>query len=466
MRSKSIGTLTVIGLIVGAGAALRVSFVPAASAGSDPYESYRARSSVSLGVIVRDFDESHPDFGLYAADGQGRYAAIPSETLDVNGRPVMATTGRKVTADWTDALGNPIMRPVPYIEPAPGGTAGSMSTTDGGAVTSSQTFGQWFRPVAGVNTEHRSSMVLTRTGNTYVFDGSLDAFAGHNDFDYTAAIDTTFIHDSGKDWYINVATGAEVFVYIDGKLVIDGGGGLGSDSSDRGLVGGHFDVDVFNGPTDKQKYHKHEYDDEYDVTWVDIANDDRLLLDDLVPLNYPNPLRVQFFNTDNGGWGIYSFAAGSDQASDWVMEGLDRVFIRSELTQLRIDFRELALMAHTTPKDSQKDVANRAGAFSVRIYDTVTSKMIYELTVYHHGAPPAGYEQLREDYMAGAVHGRGMPAMTQRIDLSRLPWLEDGRTHELKVFFANRTGAPSNFRFETNIDTLDLVALPQVSQVD
>lgn len=87
-----------------------------------------------------------------------------------------------------------------------------MSTTDGGAITSSQTFGQWFRPVAGVNTEHRSSMVLTRTGNTYVFDGSLDAFAGHNDFDYTAAIDTTFIHDSGKDWYINVATGAEVFV--------------------------------------------------------------------------------------------------------------------------------------------------------------------------------------------------------------------------------------------------------------
>jgi hypothetical protein len=48
------------------------------------------------------------------------------------------------------------------------------------------------------------------------------------------------------------------------------------DSSDRGLAGGHFDLDTAsqvysfgNGHTDK---HEHEYDDKYDVNFVDFLN--------------------------------------------------------------------------------------------------------------------------------------------------------------------------------------------------
>src|SRR5262249_13265673 len=143
--------------------------------------------------------------------------------------------------------------------------------------------------------------------------------------------------------------------------------------------------------------------------------------------------------------------------------------------QLRVDFRTLALMAHTDPGHSHADATNRAGAFDIRIYDSVTGKMLYELGTYHHGTAPANYAALLQAYqthqtavlngLLGAT-GRGMPDMTQRIDLSRLTWLTDGGGHTLKVFFANRTGVPSQLHFETNINTLGLAPFPKIHEVD
>lgn len=47
----------------------------------------------------------------------------------------------------------------------------------------------------------------------------------------------------------------------------------------------------------------------------------------------------------------------------------------------------------------------------------------------------------------GGVHG----AVSQTIDLDRLSWLEDGRTYQLKFFFAERHRTQSNFRIETTL---------------
>ena len=456
----SVGATAILAMLADGERASAVAAPP-----PDAYASYRGRSSVSMPIMSRDFTSSHADFaGTVAAGGRARYAKIPADTLDANGLPVFNSTGYKMSADWLDGAGRTIMASRSYINGAAGDVVGAMSATAGGAVTSASSFAQWFKAVPGVNTETRGSMTMNWNGSAYVFDGSLDTFANHTDFDYTAAIDTTFIHKADANWFINVGTGAEAFVYIDGKLVIDEGGGLGSSAVDPGMPGGHFDVDVYNAATSKQKYHKHQYDDSYNVTYVDIVNDANLLFSTYVPSNYANPLRVKFVNTDNAGWGTYAYAAGSTSVSDWVRNGCDRVFTASQLTQLRVDFRTLGLMAHTDPGTSHGDVTGRDGAFGIRVYDNVTNKLIYEVTAYHHGSAPAGYAQLVADYQAGANvplnSNAGMPDMTQRIDLSRLGWLEDGKTHTLKVFFANRTGVPSRIKMETNINTLGLVALP------
>lgn len=56
--------------------------------------------------------------------------------------------------------------------------------------------------------------------------------------------------------------------------------------------------------------------------------------------------------------------------------------------------------------------------------------------------------------------GSSMPAHNQRIDLSRIAGLQDHGSYNIKILFANRTGAPSNLHLETNIVTLNLANRP------
>jgi fibro-slime domain-containing protein len=57
-------------------------------------------------------------------------------------------------------------------------------------------------------------------------------------------------------------------------------------------------------------------------------------------------------------------------------------------------------------------------------------------------------------------------AMTQRIDLDRLSWLTENRTHRLRIFFANRLGHRSNLRIETSMTLLKVAAMPRSPQED
>ncbi len=155
-----------------------------------------------------------------------------------------------------------------------------------------------------------------------------------------------------------------------------------------GLPGGHFDVDIYDEePSTKEILHQHQYDDKHDITYVDVVSNPLLKGEDydgVVGFDYPNNLRVEFFNVHNGGGGTYTFHATGAPVTGNTADGFTRTFNPWDLKTLRVDFIALAFMAPTTPKDSQEDAIDRDDAFYLRMYDVVTDEMVYELALYHH----------------------------------------------------------------------------------
>ncbi len=157
-----------------------------------------------------------------------------------------------------------------------------------------------------------------------------------------------------------------------------------------GLPGGHFDVDVYDELTADEEYHEHQFDDKYDVTYVDIVNDPHLLFADIIGPAYPHELRAEFLNPHHGS-GTFIFEADGVLRTGSARGDFTATFDPAKLTQFRVDFASLLELKATSPGDSQRDVADRNDAFSIRMFDVVTGDLAYELAVYHHakeGAPP------------------------------------------------------------------------------
>jgi fibro-slime domain-containing protein len=152
---------------------------------------------------------------------------------------------------------------------------------------------------------------------------------------------------------------------------------------DPGLPGGHFDVDVFDELTNKKLYHKHEFDDTFDVTYVDIAHDEKLLFDEVIGTDYPNELRIVFLNPHHAS-GTYTLEAGGTLQTGNARDGLESTFDPATLTECRVDFAWLHELRGTTPSTAQNDVVDRDDSFAVRMYDITTDELVYELVVYHH----------------------------------------------------------------------------------
>ncbi len=153
---------------------------------------------------------------------------------------------------------------------------------------------------------------------------------------------------------------------------------------DAGLVGGHFDVDVFDTASTSELYHEHQYDDKFDVTYIDVANDTRLLFRDIITAGYANPLRLEFVNTQNGGAGVFDFEAGDTVVRGQTSSGFTTTFNPDELVALKVEFYSLIALRGTNPGTSQDDMAGRDGSFSIKMWDTVTDELVYEIVAYHH----------------------------------------------------------------------------------
>lgn len=243
-RSKA---LAMVALIGAAGAA--ASLAPADGAASaDPYANLP--STLQLTGVVRDFKGraetgGHPDFELTPSGGYGHYMQMVADQLDSAGKPAWRGAGNKVSSQWRDAAGRNRISNKSYISAKAGDVAGAMSSSTGGAATSSERFAQWYRDVPGVNVSRNLAITLVRQPGTnmYTFNDRTDAmYQGRNgffpingellgnfgstgkNFHFTYEISTTFIYERGKGQVFTFTGDDDVWVFVDGKLVIDLGG--------------------------------------------------------------------------------------------------------------------------------------------------------------------------------------------------------------------------------------------------
>lgn len=253
------GSLTALGLATAAGLVLAPAFAagPVAgdgavgdeSPGSQPPSYNSLPLQLTLTGVVRDFRErtaqnGHPDFEKQPAGGFGHYMNNIDMYLDADGKPVFVGGGRKVSTQWKDSANRPIF-PGLY-DASKGDKVGAYTGgTDSGGIASADSFSQWYRNVPNVNMSRELAITLTREPGTnlYVFDDRQDAFYqarggffpinnelfgnsanGSKNFHFTYELSTEFIYEPGAGQTFRFIGDDDVWVFINGKKVIDLGG--------------------------------------------------------------------------------------------------------------------------------------------------------------------------------------------------------------------------------------------------